>query len=283
MQDGILSIQSAVAYGHVGNSAAVFPLQRLGHEVWPVNTVLFSNHTGYGAWRGRVVDVAWVEEIITGLRERGVIPRCRAVLSGYLGDASLGAVVVRTVAEVRASRRDAIYACDPVMGDVEGGFFVRPGIPEFFIRQAVPAADIVTPNAFELAHLAGRPINGIEDALEAAELVRRMGPCIVVCTSMVFGAGDRLGVLAHSEEASWVVWTPMVPVTLSGTGDVFTALFLGRWLASGNLRDTLETAVSAMYALVAATHRLGSAELAIVAAQDDLVRPSRTFSAEALR
>src|SRR4051812_14461438 len=156
--DGIISIQSAVAYGHVGNSAAVFPLQRLGFEVWPVNTVLFSNHTGYGAWRGRVVGQDWVEEILLGMAERGVIPRTRAVLSGYLGDPSLGdAVVLRTVGEARAARGRGrmLYACDRVMGDEGRGFFVRPGIPEFSRDRAVPAADIVTPNQFELAWLAG--------------------------------------------------------------------------------------------------------------------------------
>jgi hypothetical protein len=155
---GILSIQSAVAYGHVGNSAAVFPLQRLGFEVWPVNTVLFSNHTGYGAWRGRVVDLPWVEEILLGIAERGALARTRAVLSGYLGDAGLGEVVLRAVAEVRGHRHDALYVCDPVMGDEGRGFFVRPGIPEFFKGRAVPAADIVTPNQFELAYLADMPI-----------------------------------------------------------------------------------------------------------------------------
>ena len=176
MQDGILSIQSAVAYGHVGNSAAVFPLQRLGFEVWPVNTVLFSNHTGYGAWRGRVVGLDWVEEIIEGIAERGAIPRTRAVLSGYLGDPSLGEAVLRVVARVRAERPDMLYACDPVMGDEGRGFFVRPGIPEFFRDHAVPAADIVTPNQFELAWLAGRPVDGLDDALAAAAAVRATGP-----------------------------------------------------------------------------------------------------------
>ena len=138
MQDGILSIQSAVAYGHVGNSAAVFPLQRLGFEVWPVNTVLFSNHTGYGAWRGRVVGLDWVEEIIEGMADRGAIPRTRAVLSGYLGDASLGEAVLRVVERVRAARPDMLYACDPVMGDEGRGFFVRPGHPRVLPRPGGP-------------------------------------------------------------------------------------------------------------------------------------------------
>lgn len=284
MHDGILSIQSAVAYGHVGNSAAVFPLQRLGFEVWPVNTVLFSNHTGYGTWRGRMVDLAWVEEIIEGMAERGAIPRCRAVLSGYLGDPSLGEAVLRTVARVRAARPEMLYVCDPVMGDENRGFFVRPGIPEFFKAHAVPAADIITPNQFELAYLASMSIERLEDALQAAAAVRATGPRIVVTTSLFLGDERELAVLADSAEASWIVWTPRLPVSLNGTGDAFTALFLGHWLASGSRLDaTLERAVSAMYALVEATHAAGSRELELIAAQDQLAAPKRRFMAQRLR
>jgi pyridoxine kinase len=283
MGDGILSIQSAVAYGHVGNSAAVFPLQRLGFEVWPVNTVLFSNHTGYGAWRGRVVGLDWVEEIIEGVAERGAIPWTRAVLSGYLGDPSLGEAVLRAVARVREARPDMVYACDPVMGDEGRGFFVRPGIPEFFRDRAVPAADLVTPNQFELAWLAGRAIASVDDALAAAAKLRATGPKIVVCTSLETGGDEGLGVLADSAEASWLCRTPKLPVDLNGTGDAFTALFLGSWLATGRLDHTLERAVAAMYALVEATHRAGSRELELVAAQDQLVAPARSFAAQRLR
>jgi pyridoxine kinase len=279
MRDGILSIQSAVTYGHVGNSAAVFPLQRLGFEVWPVNTVLFSNHTGYGAWRGRILPVDWVEEIIVGIAERGAIARTRAVLSGYLGDPGLGEAVLRTVSRVRAERPDMVYACDPVMGDEDRGFFVRPGIPEFFRDHALPAADIVTPNQFELGWLADRSIMDLESALVAASVVRATGPRVVVCTSLHLGNDDELGILASSAEASWLCRTPRLPITLNGTGDTFTALFLGYWLRAGRLDATLGHAVSAMYALVEATHRAHADELMLIAAQDQLVAPARRFPA----
>ena len=134
----ILSIQSSVAYGHVGNSAAVFPLQRLGHEVWPVLTVHFSNHTGYGAWRGPLLDPADVREVIAGIGDRGVLGECDAVLSGYQGDPAVGAVILDAVATVKAANPAAVYCCDPVMGDVGRGMFVRPGIPEFMRDTVVP-------------------------------------------------------------------------------------------------------------------------------------------------
>ena len=278
MQDGILSIQSAVAYGHVGNSAAVFPLQRLGFEVWPVNTVLFSNHTGYGAWRGRGVELEWVEELIEGVAERGAIPRTRAVLSGYLGDPSLGAAVLRAVARVRAARADMLYACDPVMGDEGRGFFVRPGIPEFFRDHAVPAADIVTPNQFELAWLAGRSIASLEEAVAAAAAVRATGPRIVVCTSLDLGERSghprpqRRGELALPHAAA------------AHHAERYRRRVHGavpRLLAEDRHLGCCPRPMRSrrMYALVEATHRAGSRELELIAAQDQLLAPAATFEA----
>ena len=171
-----VSIQSHVAYGHVGNASAVFPLQRLGIEVWPVHTVQFSNHTGYGQWTGRVFDGQAVEEIVDGIADRGVLPRCDAVLSGYLGSADTGLAVVGTVAKVRAANPEAVYCCDPVIGDVGRGVFVRPGIEEFMRDIAVPAADIVTPNHYELDLLSGLTTRSLESVKDAVAAVQAMGP-----------------------------------------------------------------------------------------------------------
>src|SRR4051812_41839682 len=127
----ILSIQSHVVYGHVGNASATFPMQRLGHEVWPVNTVQFSNHTGYGSWTGRVLDGLSIEELVDGVAARGVLGRCDGVLSGYMGSADIGQAILGTVKRVRQANGGALFCCDPVIGDVGRGIFVRPGIPEF--------------------------------------------------------------------------------------------------------------------------------------------------------
>ena len=178
----VLSIQSLVAYGHVGNSSAVFPLQRLGIEVWPVRTVQFSNHTGYGEWRGRVFDGQAVEEVVAGIADRGVLGSCDAVLSGYLGSADIGHAVVGTVARVRAANPDAVYCCDPVIGDVGRGVFVRPGIEEFMREVAVPAADIVTPNHFELDLLSGSTTTSLPAVKDAVSAVHALGPRVVLTT-----------------------------------------------------------------------------------------------------
>ena len=146
----VLSIQSSVVYGHVGNRAAVPALERLGHDVWPVDTVAFSNHPAHGSFRGRIVPAAEVRDLIEGLAARGVLGRCDAVLSGYLGDPATGAVVEDAVARVRAANPRTLYCCDPVIGEVGRGAYVRAGVPEAFRDRLVPLADIVTPNPFEL-------------------------------------------------------------------------------------------------------------------------------------
>ena len=162
-----LSLQSHVAYGYVGNRAAVFPLQRLGHEVWAVNTVEFSNHTGYGAWRGRSVPADQVAEIVQGIEALGVLETCDALITGYVGDAALADVVLDTARRVRAANPKAIWCCDPVLGDTDTGIYVKPGIDAFFRDRALPAADLITPNHFELEHLTGKKITTMDEALAA--------------------------------------------------------------------------------------------------------------------
>jgi pyridoxine kinase len=282
--EGILSIQSWVAYGHVGNAAALFPLQCLGHEVWPVNTVQFSNHTGYGEWRGDVMTVEHVRAVVTGIGERGAFPRCQAVLSGYLGTPEVGAAVLDALEAVRAARPDALYACDPVIGDDGRGVFVREGIPEFLREQAVPRADLITPNRFELAWLTGLPVDDEATALAACAAMRERGPGIVAVTSLpVPGRDDRLAVLAASAEGAWRVETPRLPVELNGTGDAFTALLLGHWLRNGELGASLAAAVSSLYAVIERTWRAGSRELLLVASAEHLRVPPNSFAAEQTR
>ncbi|MGO8920381.1 MAG: pyridoxal kinase PdxY [Stellaceae bacterium] len=273
----ILSIQSAVAYGHVGNSAAVFPLQRLGFEVWPVDTVQFSNHTGYGAWRGKAWDAETIAAVIAGIGERGGFARLEAVLSGYLGEAALGAAVLDAVAAVKAASPAALYCCDPVIGDDHTGIFVRPGIAEFFRDRALPAADILTPNRFELALLTGRSVDTVADALVAAASLRAQGPRLVLATSLPAPAGE-IALLALGDDGAFVVATPRLPILADGAGDLTAALFLGHVL---RLRDTaaaLAATAAAVYAVIDATARSGEAELAIVSAQDALVAPPRRFA-----
>jgi pyridoxine kinase len=277
----ILSIQSQVAYGHVGNSAAMLPLQRLGFDVFALNTVQLAHHPGYGTWRGHKLGPEQLGEILRGLEERGVLGRCVAVLSGYLGDAAIADVVLRAVAAVRGARPEACYLCDPVIGDDGPGVFVSEGVAEAIGERLVPVADVTVPNRFELAHLTGQSIRSLEDALAAAVALRARGPRLVVATGLELSERpDELAVLAATAEDAWLVATPRLPLAVGGgTGDAFAALFLGHYLAAADLGTALERAVAAMFALVARTCDEGAEELCLVAAQNEMMAPARRFAA----
>src|SRR5215217_6558645 len=249
----VLSIQSHVAYGHAGNASAVFPLQRLGVEVWPVHTVQFSNHTGYGAWTGRVFDGQAVDEVVQGIEDRGVLGSCDAVLSGYLGSADIG--------------------------DVGRGVFVRPGIPEFLREIAVPAADILTPNHFELDLLSQCETRSLESVKDAVAAVQALGPRVVLTTSLVAEdtPDDAVDLLASEGGRHWRVRTPRLDVGVNGAGDAIAALFLAHWLDTRSAADALGRAAASVFGLLQRTEDAGSREILLVAAQDEFVSPTRTF------
>ncbi len=281
----ILSIQSSVAYGYVGNSAAVFPLQRLGHEVWPVLTVHFSNHTGYGAWRGPLLAPSDVAEVITGIDERGGLARVDAVLSGYQGDPAVGAVILDAVARVKELNPDAVYCCDPVMGDVGRGMFVRPGIPEFMRDTVLPRADIVTPNHFELDFLAGRSTRTLAELLDAVDEVRDRGPRDVLVTSVLTedATPDHIDVVAVSDAGAWVVTTPLLPISPNGCGDVTAALYLAHLRSSGSPATALSRTTSSVFAILEKTLAAGTREIQLVAAQEAIAHPDARFAVRRLR
>lgn len=279
----ILSIQSHVAFGHVGNAAAVFPLQRLGREVWPIHTVLFSNHPGYGSFAGPILPAASILDQVGGLRNLGVLSRCSAVLSGYLGDATLGDAVARAVADVRAANSSAIYVCDPVMGDDGPGLYVRDDIPDFMRDRLVPAADVVIPNRFELALLTAADIDSLETAVEAARSLIAKGPQLVVVTSLERPEtpADKMEMLAVAADAAWLVETPRLvfPVAPNGSGDATAALFTAFYLEDRAIENALSRTASAIYAVMEATLASGERELALIKIQDRLADPRRSFKA----
>ncbi|MFO0584342.1 MAG: pyridoxal kinase PdxY [Anaeromyxobacter sp.] len=286
----VLTIQSHVAFGHVGNDAAVFPLQRLGLSPAAIHTVQFSNHTGYGAFRGQVFAADHVREVVAGLRDRGVLPRVDAVLSGYLGDASIGEVILEVVAELRAARAAAglappLYCCDPVMGDVGRGIFVRPGIPEFLRDRALAAADVLTPNQFEFEALTGGPLGSRAEAVDRARALLGAGKRAVVVTSLRTPdvPAGRLETLAVGQGCAVTVETPFLPLEPppNGMGDVFSAIFLGALLRGADVPAAVAHATSSLFGLVARVAP-GSRDLPLVDAQEELVTPSRRFEARSV-
>lgn len=281
----VLSIQSAVAYGHVGNSAAVFPLQRIGVEVIPVYTVNFSNHTGYGAWRGPLIAPADVADVIAGVEDRGVFPQIDVVLSGYQGSDGIGDVILDAVARVKAANPAAIYACDPVMGNAKSGCFVAPEIPVLLRDRVVPAADVVTPNQFELGYLTGTEPDSMETTMAAVDALRAFGPDVVLVTSVERPDRDpdTIEMLAVDDDGAWLVATPLIPMKANGSGDVTAALFTAHYRRTGSAADALASTVSSVFDLLTRTFESGSRELLLVEAQESYAHPRLQFGVERVR
>jgi len=284
----VLSIQSHVVYGHAGNSVAVFPLQRLGHEVWAINTVEFSNHTGYKAWRGEALSPVLVENLVLGLEERDVLKHCNAVLSGYLGDPESSRAIISAVKRVRSHAPGALYCCDPVMGDVGRGFYVEPEIPNVFKNEVIPLADIVTPNQFELNALTGMSVKTLKDVLEGVKRLHAAGPRLILVTSLKTTETENtdspeIGMLISDGKEAYRVSTPELSfensTSMAGSGDLTTSVFLSWYLETEDIKKSLELTAASVYGIMEATHRAKSRELLIIAAQEELKTPTFSFRA----
>lgn len=273
----ILSIQSHVAYGRVGNRSAVFPLELIGYEVIAIHTVQFSNHTGYGKWTGEVFSANHIRDILQGVEERGSL-QCQAVLSGYMGDAETGRAILEAVDKARKNNPDAIYCLDPVMGDYGRDFFVRPGIPELIKEEAVKRANIITPNQFEAEYLAGLKIESVDDAKEASRRISAMGPQIVLITS--FMANHSISIFMSQGDKYWVIKTDKLEIDPepNGAGDLTAALFLGRYLEKRNAVDALEKMTNSVYAVFQKTYDSKKREIQIVAARMEIMDPPKRFT-----
>ena len=279
----LLSIQSHVAYGHVGNSAAAFALQRLGVDVWLIHTVAFSNHPGHGAFRGRAADPAAVRELVEGLAARGALGRCDGVLSGYVGAAAIGHEILAAVARVKAANPAARYCCDPVIGDA-GRVYVPAEVAELIRARALPAADVVTPNRFELDWLSGRSSATTAELVAAIDAVRAMGPSVVLVTSLETDAtpADAIDLVVADGAGRFRLRTPKLPVAVHGAGDAVAALFFAHWLRTGSAAEALSRATSSVFGILRRTAEAGADEMLLITAQDEIVAPSKVFRAEPL-
>ncbi|AKE40950.1 pyridoxamine kinase [Corynebacterium kutscheri] len=275
----ILSIQSHVSYGHVGNSAAVFPLQRIGHEVWPVHTVNFSNHTGYGDWGGQLIPATQVRSIVDGLENRGALAKVDAIISGYQGGADIADVIIETVARVKAENPNAVYSCDPVMGNAKSGCFVHEDIPPLLREKVVPVADIITPNQFELGFLTGVECNDISSTLKACEAAQKIGPHTILVTSVLRDDRDphTIEMMAVNDKGAWLVQTPYLAAKRNGSGDVTAALFNGHYIREFDAADALAKTASSIFALIKNTVVSNSRELLLVETQEAFAHPASEF------
>lgn len=263
----VLSLQSHVVYGHVGNAAAVFPLQRLGIEAWQLPTVLYSNHKGYGQFGGDAVPLDLMRSIRDSLLDQGRFATCDAILSGYLGNAALAGFVAETISLARQQNPDLVYICDPVMGDIGKGMYVPDELLPVFRQDLLPLANIVIPNLFETGLLTGLDIQDDTTCQQAIQSLQVLGPETAVITSLPFYGTGRIGMMAASPDQVLAIHTPYIPLdfTPGGAGDTTAALFTAHWLlSSGKLRDSLEQTACGIHHIFSETARLGGSELAIV-------------------
>ena len=279
----ILTIQSHVAYGYVGNRAAVFTLQRMGFDPWVINTVQFSNHTGYGSWQGDVLSPAHIQNVFAGIKERGVLPQCQGLLTGYLGHPDTAKAIVAIHSEL-GEQAQPLWCCDPVMGDYGRGVFVHADIPDYMCQQVIPKSDIITPNQFELELITGIKIVDIASALEALHIAHAMGPKYVLLTSYVgkdHAAPGEICILASDAEQVWLTTTPYLNLDPlpNGAGDAVAALFLANMLHYDDVKVALENTTGAIYAVFKNTLQAGARELQLVQSQAELVEPKDRFIA----
>ena len=280
----VLSIQSHVVFGHVGNRAAVFPLERMGLEILPLNTVQFSSHTGYEGWTGMIFPAQHLRNVLEGLRKSGALLSCEALLSGYLGDPENADTVVNVVKELRDQFPGFLYCCDPVLGDDEHGIYVKPEVLQFMQTEVLAQASILKPNRFEAQLLSGVAIETERDIKKACRILHEKGPSIIIISSLERSCKkkDTISMALSYGEAGYRITTPRLYFSRHphGAGDLASALFLGNFLKTKNPVIAFERMTNAVFAVFKATHQAGCRELRVIEAQEAFVAPPELFRAE---
>lgn len=279
----LLAIQSHVIFGHAGNSAAVFPMQRVGVNVWPLNTVQFSNHTQYGQWAGEVLAPDQIPLLVEGIAAIGELGNCDAVLSGYLGSAAQGQAILAGVARIKACNPKALYLCDPVMGHPEKGCIVAPEVSTFLLEEAAAVADIMCPNQLELDSFAGRKAQSLFDCLAMARGLLARGPKVVLVKHLAYAGkpDDSFEMLLVTADGGWHLRRPLLafPRQPVGVGDLTSGLFLARILLGDSLVAAFEFTASAVHEVLLETQACASYELQLIRAQDRIAHPRVRFEA----
>jgi pyridoxine kinase len=287
----VLSIQSHVVFGHAGNSAATFPMRRLGVNVWPLNTVQYSNHTQYPeGFEGLIIPGEQISLVADGIEAIGELSRCDAVLSGYIGSAAQGKLILEVVAKIKALNPNAIYCCDPVMGSPEKGCIVPEDVTNFLAESALVGANIISPNILELEQITKRKLTSVDEAISACQHCLESTPQLELCfvKHLSYAAIDKgcfEMLLVSKDGDAWHISTPLLPFEKPpvGVGDLTSGMFLANYLQGKSPVECLEATTASYFAVMEATHELGEYELQLVAAQDRLVAPERTFTAQKLR
>jgi pyridoxine kinase len=274
----ILAIQSHVACGHVGNSATTFPLQRLGFDVWPVHTTQLSRHKGYPDWAGDNLEADHVGRVLHGL-QAPFIEQNGAVLTGYLGSASVGREVAKFLRSIRASDANISVHCDPVIGDTKPGVYVEAELVDVYREEIIPLTDCLSPNLFELSVLVNEKLAGKTAAVQAARELIKQGPTKVLVTSVIEPGSDQIATLLVTKNEAWAVetWLLEAEKIPNGLGDLTSALFLAALIEYGDPDQALGKAVDQVYCQLEAAVEAGSGEMQLVKNQDLIPYPHWSF------
>ena len=277
----ILSIQSHVSRGHVGNSTAVFCFQLFGFDVWPIPTTLLSNHPGHPSFRGEHLSTKSVQELLRGLAELDTFKQCDAVISGYFANPDIAPLISDVVHQVKSNNPAAIYLCDPVMGNHEKGLYVPRDVPKAISTHLLPIADILTPNHFELELLCGEPLGTKESSISALREITLKRRTVGLCSSSPGSSTKTIGTFCHYIENTWEIETPKLATLVNGRGDCLSAVFLANYLSGKNCADSLSSCVSTVYSLLKLAED-NARDLPLVAGQHLILRPTTVFTAELL-
>ena len=263
----ILSIQSSVIFGYVGNSIAAPVLQTLGHDVWRIDTVNFSNHPGYGKFTGAVKELEQLDNEIKGICDLGILPNCEVILSGYLGEIDTAASVLKTVNLVKKQNKAALYVLDPVIGD-DDQIYVNESLVEVFKNKLLPKADVIIPNRSELGWLSDIKIHDLSTLKIAAMNIIKRGPKNVIVTGVL----DAENILnyAFSNDGIWMTSVSRIKQKFSGTGDLFSSLFTSAFLETNNLSNALAFATEGCETVLRATCERNSKELSLISTLSNL-------------
>lgn len=278
---GILSLQSHVTYGHAGNGCAVFPMQRMGHEVWAINTVEFSNHTQHPqGWTGQAHDAAHLAQIFEGLSKLGILGQIKGIVTGYLGGASHCDVIADIVSEIRRHNPECLYFCDPVMGAPDKGCIVSEGVAELLVSKLLPMADVIVPNQFELTQFTGAAITSVEDAQKACAIARQKGPKMVLAKHLHSASDEAFTMMLDTQDATYLAQRPHLEFERQpvGVGDLITAVFAAAHLNGKTPEVAFEHCNNAVYGTLKTTHDKGEWELQTIAAQEEFVTPTSSYT-----
>ncbi|MEZ8787831.1 pyridoxal kinase PdxY [Vibrio splendidus] len=277
----IISIQSHVVYGHAGNSSAVFPMQRMGLDVWPIHTVQFSNHTQYTqGWAGQKFTSDDIRNLMKGLDNIDSLRACGAVLSGYQGSADQCRAVAESVTLVKERNKNALYVCDPVMGDPDKGCIVDDGVKAAIVEHLLPISDVIVPNQFELTELTGININSLYDAVTACKKALELGPKIVLVKHLHSLPDEAFSMILATPKACYLAQRPNIdfPRQPVGVGDLISGLFTACLVKRMSPVAAFRHAHNAVYGVLEVTKSYGTWELQTINAQYEFVEPTSDFN-----